>query len=366
MLNKTRHATHNNQHFLPVFFDLKNSSDQHKLQGLINNNHHINIYDEIECQVKELIKIRHPNKQFTTSEYDAKIADYYDDESKDKYGKWVYYSWSNKLVHILDEEEFIELRTSRNLYKITQEERAILRSKIIGVIGLSVGQMIALTIAMERVAGEIRMADFDTLELSNMNRIRTVVSNIGMSKTIIAAREIAEMDPYIKVKIFSDGITDENIDEFLIGDQKIDLLVEECDGLDVKILSRIKARAYKIPVVMDTNDRGMLDIERFDLEDNMPLLHGLIPEGMSDLKSLRNLSNQEKVPLLGAMVGIDKISSRMKLSLSEMGKSISTWPQLASSVVLGGAMVTDVARRILLGELNSSGRYYIDFEELIK
>jgi hypothetical protein len=87
---------------------------------------------------------------------------------------------------------------------------------------------------------------------------------------------------------------------------------------------------------------------------------------MTDLNSLRNLSNQEKVPLLGAMVGIDKISSRMKISLSEMGKSISTWPQLASSVVLGGAMVTDVARRIFLGNLKTSGRYYIDFEELIK
>lgn len=366
MLNKTKHTTHNNQHFLPVFFDLKNSSDQQELQDLIDKNHHLLICDEIESQVKELIKIRHPKSPLSSSEYDDLIAEYFTSDTKDSYGKWVYYSWSNKLVHILGEEEFIELRTSRNLYKITPDERNTLRSKSIGVIGLSVGQMIALTIAMERVAGEIRMADFDLLELSNMNRIRTVVSNIGLSKTIIAAREIAEMDPYIKVKIFSEGITDENIDDFLIGDRKIDLLVEECDGLDIKILSRIKAREYKIPVVMDTNDRGMLDIERFDLNDNMPLLHGLIPEGMTDLKSLRNLSNQEKVPLLGAMVGIDKISSRMKMSLSEMGKSISTWPQLASSVVLGGAMVTDVARRILLGDLQSSGRYYIDFEELIK
>lgn len=365
MLNKTNCTTHNNQQFLPVFFDLKSSSDQHDLQSLIDENQHILICDEIESQVKELIKIRHPKLQLKSSDYDELILEYFTSDTKDAFGKWVYYSWSNKLVHILAEEEFIELRTSRNLYKITAEERDTLRSKSIGVIGLSVGQMIALTIAMERVAGEIRMADFDLLELSNMNRIRTVVSNIGLSKTIIAAREIAEMDPYIKVKIFSEGITDENIDEFLIGDKKLDLLVEECDGLDVKILSRIKSREYKIPVVMDTNDRGMLDIERFDLSDNMPLLHGLIPEGMTDLKSLRNLSNQEKVPLLGAMVGIDKISTRMKMSLSEMGKTISTWPQLASSVVLGGAMVTDVARRILLGDLKTSGRYYIDFEELI-
>ncbi len=143
-------------------------------------------------------------------------------------------------------------------------------------------------------------------------------------------------------------------------------MIEECDGLDVKILSRIKARALGIPVVMETNDRGLIDIERYDLEPQRALLHGLIPENMGDLKALRNLTNQEKVPLLGAMVGIDKISERMKMSLAEMGKTISTWPQLASSVVLGGAMVTDVARRILLNEFNNSGRYYVDFNELIK
>lgn len=366
MLDKTKHTTHNNKDYLPQFFDLKKNDDFQKLTALLNTNSNLLVCDEIESQVKELIKIRHPHKQLNSDEYDELMSKEFNNESKDKYGKWVYYSWNNKLVHILDKDDFIELRTSRNLYKITPEERSTLQEKIIGVIGLSVGQMIAVTIAMERVAGEIRMADFDLLELSNMNRIRTVVSNIGLSKTIIAAREIAEMDPYINVKIFSDGITEENIDEFMMGEKKIDLLVEECDGLDVKILSRIKAREYKIPVVMDTNDRGMLDIERYDLDDSLPLLHGLIPEGMTDLKALKNLSNQEKVPLLGAMVGIDKISDRMKLSLSEMGKTISTWPQLASSVVLGGAMVTDVSRRILLGGLKTSGRYYIDFEELIK
>jgi hypothetical protein len=87
---------------------------------------------------------------------------------------------------------------------------------------------------------------------------------------------------------------------------------------------------------------------------------------MGDLNALKNLSNQEKVPLLSAMVGIENISDRMRLSLTEMGNTISTWPQLASSVVLGGAMVTDVCRRILLKQTTLSGRYYVDFNELIK
>lgn len=355
-----------NDAFLPRIFNINNNSEYQQVQQLIDEHDDLLVIDEIVSQLRELVKIRNPQKPLTESEYEVQTKALLAGKSPHYYGCWVYYPWNKKLVHLLDKDEFIELRTSRNLYKITPEERSVLLEKKIAVIGLSVGQMIALTLVMERTCGEIRLADFDLIELSNMNRIRTSVSNIGVSKAVVAAREIAEMDPYIKVKIFTEGITEENIDVFLNDGGKIDILVEECDGLDVKILSRIKARALGIPVVMETNDRGMIDIERYDLEPERGLLHGLIPENMGDLNALRNLSNQEKVPLLGAMVGIENVSDRMKLSLTEMGKTISTWPQLASSVVLGGAMVTDVCRRILLKQTTLSGRYYVDFNELIK
>ncbi len=51
--------------------------------------------------------------------------------------------------------------------------------------------------------------------------------------------------------------------------------------------------------------------------------------------------------------------------MPEIRRTISTWPQLASGVALGGALVTDVVRRILLGELTDSGRYYVDVESII-
>lgn len=352
--------------FLPEIFNININSDYQQVQTLIDEHEDLLVLDEIQSQLRELIKIRNPQKSLLESDYTLEMNNLLGGKSLHHYGSWVYYPWNKKLVHLLSKDEFVELRTSRNLYKITPNERNTLRQKKIGIIGLSVGQMIALTIAMERTCDEIRLADFDLIELSNMNRIRTSVSNIGVSKAIVAAREIAELDPYITVKLFLDGITENNIDLFLLEGGKLDILIEECDGLDVKILSRIKAREYCIPVVMETNDRGMIDIERFDLEPRRALLHGLIPENMENLAALRNLSNQEKVPLLGAMVGIEHISERMRMSLGEMGKTISTWPQLASSVVLGGAMVTDVCRRILLNEFALSGRYYVDFNEIIK
>ncbi|MGB1031398.1 MAG: ThiF family adenylyltransferase, partial [Flavobacteriales bacterium] len=112
------------------------------------------------------------------------------------YGVWVYYPWLRKLVHLLDEKEFVECRTNRNKYKITAEEQEVLSKKVVGVVGLSVGQSVSLTMAMERSFGELRIADFDDLELTNLNRIRTGVHNLGLPKTTIVAREIAEIDPF--------------------------------------------------------------------------------------------------------------------------------------------------------------------------
>jgi molybdopterin/thiamine biosynthesis adenylyltransferase len=350
--------------YQPTIFKLTNTTDKVTLEGLFKNNEITVVNNKIYGQLQELIKSKNPAVKIKPNEYPALINSYLAGQNIEEYGVWVYYPWNKRLVHLLDEEEFIEVRTNRNQYKITLEEQRILRKKKVGIIGLSVGQSIALTMAMERVFGELRIADFDTAELSNLNRIRTGVHNLGLNKAIIVAREIAEMDPYIKIKIFNDGLTDENIDQFFLEDGRLDLLVEVCDGLDIKIKSRYKARELQVPVIMDTNDRGMLDVERFDLEPNRPVLHGLA-NGLNP-ESIKDLSNEDKIPYILKMIGADTISTRLKASMLEVEQSINTWPQLASSVTLGGALTTDVSRRILLDQFHSSGRYYVDMEDLVK
>lgn len=325
---------------------------------------HIRVLDTLDGQLRELIKIQNPTRKIKDDEYEELVANHLGNTNATDYGVWVYYAWSGFLVHLLPEDEFVETRTNRNRYKLTKAEQEYLQTQKIGIIGLSVGQSIALTIAMERICGEIRLADFDTVELSNLNRIRTGLQNLGIKKTVLAAREIAEIDPFINVKLYSDGINDENIDEFFTANGKLDLLVEVCDGLNIKIQSRFKARELEIPVLMDTNDRGMLDVERFDLEPDRPILHGLA--GDLNPEMIKDLTNEQKIPYILKMIGAETISTRLKASMMEVEQTINTWPQLASSVVLGGGLTTDTARRILLGQFNDSGRYYIDFEDLIQ
>ena len=187
--------------------------------------------------------------------------------------RWIYYPWRRAVVRLLGPRAFGTLRLDRNRNKLTRAEQARQRTLRIGVIGLSAGHSIAHVLAMEGLAGELRLADFDTVELSNLNRIPGSVLDLGVNKAVVAARRIGEIDPYLRVVTITEGITPENLGSFLDG---FDLVIEECDSLDVKLLVREAARERRIPVLMETSDRGVLDVERFDLEPERPVFHGLL------------------------------------------------------------------------------------------
>lgn len=349
--------------YQPTLFRLQIPTDKQALQDLHAQNQICFLNDQLDSQLKELIRLRHPGKKLSAGELNDLVIQHLRGSSMEDYGVWVYYPWNRSLIHLLDEDEFIEVRTNRNQHKITPQELTTLRGKKIGIAGLSVGHSIALTLATERTCGELRLADFDELELSNLNRIRSTVQNLGLPKVILAAREIAEIDPFIKVTIYPEGLQETNIDRFFSDNGKLDLFVEVCDSLDIKIKSRMKARSLQIPVVMDTNDRGMLDVERFDLEPQRSLFHGQL-ESFQNADGSVTLTNENRSAILMALVSFESLSSRMKYSMSEIGKTITTWPQLASSVVLGGAITTDISRKILLGDHSASGRYYVDLDAI--
>lgn len=351
------------QSISPQFYNLQNEKDHDLLSRLMDGTSGIEVHDRIGEQLKELFKIRRPKENLSDSDLDDLLFEWKKSNDIDVYGVWVFYPWKNLLVHLVNEEEFIELRTSRNKYKITDEEQKVLSTKTVGIVGLSVGQSVSLTMAIERCFGTIRIADFDTLELTNLNRIRRGVDSLGLPKVTMVAREIYEIDPFLNVEIFPEGLNSNNIEDFFTSNGPLDLIVEECDSLDIKVLVRLKAKEKKVPLVMDTSDRGMLDIERYDLEPNRPIFHGLAPE--SELMNLEGLSTEEKIPYVLKMVGSSTLSKRFKASMFEIKETITTWPQLASSVALGGAVAADVARRIFLKKLNTSGRFFIDLDELI-
>jgi hypothetical protein len=116
-------------------------------------------------------------------------------------------------------------------------------------------------------------------------------------------------------------------------------------------------------VLMETSDRGVLDVERFDLEPDRPIFHGLL--GDMDSSKLAGLTPAQKAPFVVRLVGAREASSRGAASLLEVGQTITGWPQLGSEITLGAATVAAAVRRIgLSGEL-PSGRVRFDVEEIL-
>jgi len=339
---------------------MSSPEDVQEFQQTLASEPHLQRIDSIHLQVRDLIESDHPSEDYSDVELDALVREKTGPEP-DQYGVWVHYPWSRRVVHLLPEQEFIRMRTNRNLYKIKPSEQESLSQKTIGLIGLSVGHAVAMSLALERSFGKLRIADFDVLDLSNLNRIRTNVYRIGVPKTDIVMQEIAELDPYLYVESYPEGLKEENMDEFL---QDIDLLIDECDSIDIKISVREKARAQGIPVIMETSDRGMLDIERYDLDSELPILHGLA-EGL-DSQKLKGLTNEEKIPYVLPIIGLEKSSLGLRASMVEIEKSISTWPQLGTDVLIGGGTVGYVTRRLLTGENVPNGRFYVDLDTIIR
>jgi molybdopterin/thiamine biosynthesis adenylyltransferase len=269
--------------------------------------------------------------------------------------RWAYYPWRRTAVSVLGPRAFRLLRLDRNRNLITDAELERLGRLRIGVVGLSVGHAIAYTLAAQGLCGELRLTDFDDLELSNLNRVPATVFDLGVNKAVVCARRIAELDPYLPVAVVPTAITPQSVDDFLDG---LDIVIEECDSLDVKVLVREAARIRRVPVLMATSDRGLLDVERFDIEPSRPIMHGLLRD--VDTAQLSNLSNEAKLPHALRILDAAQLSPRMAASLVEMGNTLSTWPQLSSEVALNATVVAEGVRRIGLGEKLPSGRVRID------
>ncbi|HEX6840146.1 MAG TPA: Rv1355c family protein [Stellaceae bacterium] len=348
----------------PEILDLGSAEGRARLAALGRDGIVFSRHDTIDEQLRDLVACRHPAEDPDRAALERHVAAHLGGRSSAEHGRWIHYPWSGRLVHLLPEDEFRELRSNRNRDKITADEQRRLRQGRIGVVGLSVGQASALTLALEGVGGAFRLADFDTLALSNLNRLRAGTHELGLNKAVLAARQMFEIDPYLDIEIFPAGLDEASIERFMgDGAGRIDVLVEECDDFFVKVLARHEARRRQIPVVMDTNDRGLLDIERFDLEPTRPLFHGLA--GELDPERLRGLSMKEKLPYVMRIIDETAISPRLARSMPEIKRTLCTWPQLASGVALGGALVAHAVRRILLGQMSASGRFYVDIEAIV-
>jgi len=229
--------------------------------------------------------------------------------------------------------------------------------------GLSVGNSVALALVLQGGARYIRLADNDQLALSNLNRIRATVQDLGSKKVYVTARQIYTLNPYAKVDVFPDGLTQKNISKFFAGPPKLDIMIDEIDNLAVKYLIREQAKKHKLAVVMaaDNGDNAVVDVERYDLNPKLPFFHGRI--GKTSYEKLSTLNKFGIGKTITQHIGPENVTERMQQSLLQMGKTIVSWPQLGGAALLNGSAVAYCVRRILNGQPIESNRALISLDE---
>lgn len=347
--------------WFPLIFDRSDEVQREHMDALMGTGQVIYVDDTIESQIVDLVHARNPSLRLEGEQLEAAKLEVLGGRPRNRFGRWVYLPWRRRMVHLLPAEPFAELRADRNRNKITAAEQVKLGRQTIALAGLSVGNAVATTLALEGLCGELRLADFDTLELSNMNRIRCGVHHLGLKKAVICARQIFEQNPYANLVLFTDGVTAENIGAFLAG---VDIAIDECDSLMIKVCLREEAKKLRIPVLMETSDRGLLDIERYDLEPDRPILHGLL--GPLTSADIAKIPPEARLGLILQIVGGTQLSARALASLLELGHSLRGLSQLGSDVTLGGATTAIAVRQIGLGAPIRSGRTYIDVSGILK
>lgn len=102
---------------LPEIISADDPNFEEKLTGW-RSKAPVAVVDQIELQIAELIKAKNASKTFSKKELEKEVEAFFRKYPRETYGNWVYYPWKHVVVRLLEENDFIAVRTQRNNYKI--------------------------------------------------------------------------------------------------------------------------------------------------------------------------------------------------------------------------------------------------------
>lgn len=186
---------------------------------------------------------------------------------------------------------------SRNIGIVSSDQQALLRTCTVAIAGLGgVGGIYATTFARLGI-GAFHIADADVIEIKNINR-QAVADNstIGRHKSDVVEALIRLINPSAEVSVFMDGITKNNVHDFLVG---VDVVVDGIDFFEIETRRMLFAKAREMGIFVITagpvgygssmlvfDPHGMSFDEYFDINDELTLDEKLIRFGVGLTPSL--------------------------------------------------------------------------------
>ena len=117
--------------------------------------------------------------------------------------------------------------------RVGKENLQKLRSATVAVLGLGgLGSNVAIALARAGV-GELILADFDKVDITNLYRQQYKASQLGMPKTEAIFENLKEIAPYLKIRTYEERITEENIEQIC---NDADIICEAFDDPESKAM----------------------------------------------------------------------------------------------------------------------------------
>lgn len=157
---------------------------------------------------------------------------------------------------------------------VGQETLAQSKALLIGLGGL--GSPAALYLAAAGV-GELTLADFDHVELSNLQRqVLHGVDDIGRDKVDSAAESLLALNPTLKINRQRERLNPATLTEFIA---EHDIVLDGCDNFPTRFAVNAACQAAKTPLVSGAAVRleGQLMSFRFDQQPS-PCYRCVFPE----------------------------------------------------------------------------------------
>ncbi len=331
-----------------IFYEGKYSKDD---ITFFKNEKNLVVVDLFKAQSLELAKITNP---FRSDKHKSK--EYIDSficivqENSDEKGDWIHFPWTNVILHQVKKEDYLKIITDRNIGFISRTEQNKLLTKNICIVGLSTGSSIALGLVHSGIGSHFTLADFDSIDSSDLNRTFYDLSDVGLLKVAALSRKMYQINPYLEIKVVKEGLLQENQVEFFSSpSKKFDVIFDEASQLTPGVLLRQYAKVQRIPVVtMGNLGYGVyVAAERYDLNPELEMYFGFQSDELKKYLKQGDFFGLESSTL--DLMSTGKIKKEILKIVKNKSQEYTETPQLFSALSLNASLVTPLVRKILSG-----------------
>ncbi|NCC66403.1 MAG: tRNA threonylcarbamoyladenosine dehydratase, partial [Spirochaetia bacterium] len=151
-----------------------------------------------------------------------------------------------------------------------EESVQLLHQKRVVLVGLGAVGGMALEALVRSGVGNLRIVDFDTIGITNLNRqILATHDTLGKLKTEVAQARVKAINPYCNIEALPLFVQEDTLDDILSG--PIDLVIDAIDSLNPKCALLQRAYERTIPIISSMGAALRRDpalIRRADLMDS--------------------------------------------------------------------------------------------------